>query len=354
MINNNYKRSSTFVIHPYLYGAYRRGADHGQPITNHCDHPYRTATIDLNGNCLLCICDAWLPISVGNILEFDNLQKIWTNPSAEAIQQTIVSGEYTHCAVYNCGILDRSMKRPSYYINLAIDDSCNLACPSCRREARNYTSGEVFDSKLRQINHLVKLLENFDQPLEIILTGNGDPLASTIMRPLILDWQPKSNQQVVLFTNGLLMRKLMPQSPIFPHVSRFQISIDAGSAEVYEKVRAPGKFAHLVENLDWLHKNVDNPSKVVLKFVLSSMNVNDVENFSNFCKHYGFQGEITKLDDWATFDNFLDYDVVGNQQHADHNVARQQLMRVADQSHLLFGQTIKDFLCHKTTSQPNS
>jgi MoaA/NifB/PqqE/SkfB family radical SAM enzyme len=345
MSQDNFVQPLLNVVNDYLYRGYQRGLAPGQIITHHCDNPFKSVTINLNGDCLLCICDAWLPISVGNILTFDNLLDIWNNPSAKILQKTITDHEYTHCAVSSCDIDKEPILRTThYYINISIDDSCNLACPTCRREARNYTNGEIFDRKLKQINHLVELLNNFEQALEIVLTGNGDPLASSIMRPLIQNWLPKQNQNIILFTNGLLLKKLMPESSIFPYVHRFQISVDAGSAEVYEKVRAPGKFANLIENLNWLHQNVSKETDVVLKFVLSSLNVNDIENFSNLCKHYGFQGEIHKLDDWATFDNFKDFDVVGNHTHAFHNIAVEQLQKVSTHSHLTFGATLKDFL----------
>jgi MoaA/NifB/PqqE/SkfB family radical SAM enzyme len=125
------------------------------------------------------------------------------------------------------------------------------------------------------------------------------------------------------------MKKLLPSSNILPNISEFQISVDAGSKEIYEQVRRPGKFEVLRENLDWLVKNRPANSNVILKFTISAANALDVENFSNMCTHYGFRGEITKLDDWGTFDDFDSQDVIDNTNHHLHNTAIQQLTAVS-------------------------
>jgi MoaA/NifB/PqqE/SkfB family radical SAM enzyme len=217
-----------------------RGSDY--VINNTCVRPFKSVTIDADGECFLCICDAWLPISAGNISSFSSLDDIWNNPQAKIIQQDILDKTYKNCAVEKCGILERNITQRKYRINYCADNSCNLACPSCRREMINYTSGAVFTERASKVNHFLSLLEKFDKPMSIILIGNGDPLASTIMRPIILNWIPKTNQEIILFTNGQLLKKLLPDSTVLPFISEFQISVDAGTKEVYEQVRKPGKW----------------------------------------------------------------------------------------------------------------
>jgi MoaA/NifB/PqqE/SkfB family radical SAM enzyme len=262
-----------------------RGKDR-PPILNSCERPFRSLSIDANGNCYLCICESWLPISVGNISEFRSLADIWTNPTAKILQDSVTNHSYEYCAVERCGIEDFSRPQPEYHIAVNMDNSCNLVCPSCRTEMINYTEGDVFDSRLRLVEHFLTLLENFNEPTKVVLIGSGDPLSSLIMRPIVLNWVPKSNQTITLFTNGLLMKKLLPGSTVFGHISEFQISVDAGSSEVYEVVRSPGKFKNLRENLDWLADNKPEHSKVTLNYTLSANNALDVGNFVSMCEHY--------------------------------------------------------------------
>jgi len=327
-----------------IEATYPRGRDHVGTITNTCNRPFKSVSISGFGECFLCICDAWLPISVGKITDFERLEDIWNNNIALQIQQDITDKKFTYCAVEHCGIIDDNQFSPEYRINVALDDSCNIACPSCRRNIINYTDGPVFEERSHQVNHFLKLLKNFDKPFTIILTGSGDPLASLIMRPIVLNWAPKVNQRIVLFTNGLLIKKLLPDSTILPNIREFQISVDAGTKQVYENVRRPGKFEVLQENLKWLSKNRKFGVDVLLKFTLSAANAADVVNFSDMCKQYGFKGEITKLDDWNTFDDFDSQDVVDNTKHELHLTAVEQLKIVSTYSHIRLGQNLRKLL----------
>ena len=327
----------------HILGLYPRGKDYKESITNHCDSPWKVLTVDLEGNCFLCKCEAHLPLTVGNVLDFADLNEVWTNPTAQDLQQTITDRSYTFCAVQHCGVVNQEVFHKVHYISINIDESCNLACPSCRRELINHTSGERFEQKSKMVSHLVDLINKFDKPLHLTMSGNGDPLASLIMRPLVLNWQPKANQTIKLFTNGLLMRKLLPDSPILPYIKDFQISVDAGTQEVYEQVRRPGKFSVLEDNLQWLEDNKPTNSTVLLMFCLSANNVNDIVNFANLCSKYGFRGEITKVENWNTFDNFGEQDVMSNPDHPAYQTAVDQLKIVSEMPHIRVGSFLKNY-----------
>lgn len=313
-------------------------------IDHVCERPLRTATISSDGRCYVCICEAWLPISVGNIDSFQSLEEIWNTPIAQELQKDIADKKYTHCAVAHCGIINNDILHPTYRLSVGLDDSCNLACPSCRREMINITNGPLYEQRLARVKHFLRLLKYFDQAITVIMIGSGDPLASAIMRPILMEWQPKLNQNIVLFTNGLLMKKLLPQSKLFSHIHEFQISVDAGSQQVYEKVRRPGKFDVLRENLDWLASNRPQNSKVILKYTISAANASDVENFSAMCDHYGFHGEITKLDDWGTFDDFDSQEVIDNSDHELHPVAIKQLQSVSKKHNIWLSPYFSKFI----------
>lgn len=327
----------------HILSLYPRGQDWKEPITNHCDNPFTVLSVDLSGNCFLCKCEAHLPIAVGNILDFSDLTEVWNNPIAQELQQTILDRSYKYCAVQHCGILNQDLRSNQYYLSINIDESCNLACPSCRRELINHTSGTQFDQKSVMVQHLVNLINKFDQPLHLTMSGNGDPLASLIMRPLILNWQPKANQTIKLFTNGLLMRKLLPDSPILPYIQEFQISVDAGSESVYEVVRRPGKFSVLQDNLQWLASNKPPNSTVRLMFCLSVNNYTDIVNFASMCSKFGFIGEITKIEDWSTFDNFTEQDIMSTP-GPEYNQAIDQLRTVSIMSHIKVGSFLQQLL----------
>jgi len=316
---------SSFVIpiaNQFSYNTIPRNKELQLVIPYSCEVPNKTLLVDWKGDCFICECEAWLPVSVGKITDFATLDQVWSSPTALTLQQDIAHKKFSHCAVERCGITRGNIDRSIYTISVNIDESCNLRCPSCRRDAIMITSGADYDVKLAQVNHLVSLLENFDNPCRIIMSGNGDPLASSILRPLIHRFAPGKYQQIKLFTNGLLIRKQIADSSIRDHISEYLISIDAGSKEVYEKVRLGGKWEQLLDNFDYLQELVlSNKSTVALTFVAQRDNYLDMQNFCRVCIDYGFSGSITKLEDWGTWDNYARHDVLGNVNHNEHAAA---------------------------------
>lgn len=315
----------------YKLNSMPRGRLHKNPIKNSCNIPWKHITVDLNGDVLLCTCDAWLPIPVGTVDDFDSLESIWTSEAAQLLQQNIVDKKFTWCAVEHCGILRKNIHQQNHTLHLNIDESCNLACPSCRRDLRMLDSGPDYEKKLNQLNRIIGWLEKFDKPIQVTMSGNGDPLASRIIRPLIRNYTPKTGQTIKLRTNGLLMKKILDDNPIKDSIVEYAISVDAGSKEVYEKVRRPGKWEVLIENLEWLKQNKKN-SRVVLAFVIQKDNFRDLPMFVDLCERFNFAGGVGPLDDWGTWNRteglnpdqytiqngtFLDHDVA-NPSHPDH------------------------------------
>jgi MoaA/NifB/PqqE/SkfB family radical SAM enzyme len=210
------------------------------------------------------------------------------------------------------------------------------------------TAGSIFDTKLTQVDHMVDLLEKFDQPCRVIMSGNGDPLASAIMRPLIHRYRPKHNHSVRLFTNGLLLKKQLADSAILPRVDEYFISVDAGSAPVYERVRLGGSWHKLLENFDWLRDQVHTqPARVLLMMVVQRENYKDLQNFCDLVMRYGFTGSITYLEDWGTWGDFDDHDVIGNSNHPEHASAVQILRATYERYHrepISFGSKLLEIL----------
>jgi len=267
-----------------------------QPINYGCNVVKRSVTVDKYGNCFLCKCDGWLPIPVGQAKDFDSFEEIFETPIAQYLHDDIEKRNYTYCAVDTCGIRSGPQKCPySLYINL--DESCNLHCPSCRKEQILVTDGPVYKEKLQHLDKILKWLYNTDKELQVTLTGNGDPLASHIFRPLLKNW-PDNNHTIELHTNGLLVKKQLQDQPVLNKIAHFSISVDAGSKEVYENVRLPGKWKNLIENLDFIKTT---RIKTSLNFVLQNANYFDLENYCRLVEQYGFGGVVTKLVDWDTW-----------------------------------------------------
>jgi MoaA/NifB/PqqE/SkfB family radical SAM enzyme len=286
---------------------------------------------------------------VGKITDFKRLEDVWASPTAQALQQSIDRKTFDNCAVTRCGVMHYDMIETEYTISINIDESCNLRCPSCRTDAVMITSGDKHEEKLAWANHLVDLLEQFEQPCRIIMSGNGDPLASSIMRPLLHRYKPREKQWIKLFTNGLLLRKQLTDNPVLAHIDEYLISIDAGSAEVYEQVRLGGRWEQLMDNFAFLkehtrHRDGSNHN-VALTMVMQKNNYRDMKNFCELCIQYGFLGSITKLEDWGTWRDFSEHDVL-NAKHAEHQAAAEFLQETYNEYsyHVFFHSALQQFL----------
>jgi molybdenum cofactor biosynthesis enzyme MoaA len=286
----------------YTFNSMPRGKDKKTQITNTCNIPYNTITVDLNANCLICGCDAWLPISVGKVEEFDSIEEVMQSPIAKILQNDVTDKKYTWCAVENCGIANNDIVSNQFSLNINVDESCNLKCPSCRRDTIMHTSGEVVAYKKRVVAHIMSWLSKFKTPIHIRLSGNGDPLASLVIRPLIKHYRPSDTQTFTLQTNGLLIKKQLNNSPLLPNITTIIIGVDAGSRSVYENVRAGGKWNILIENFEFL-VSIKKNKIVSLTFALQNNNYTDLENFIDICNRYGFKGTIHGINDWGTWNS---------------------------------------------------
>ena len=340
---------STFTLEPqYLYKLSTmgpRGQNTNDPVNikHTCNIPHKYITVDYLGNCLLCHCDGWLPIPVGKVTDFNSIEEVFASTSAKMLQQDIDDKKYSWCAVDYCGIRNRSIIYPVFELAINIDESCNLQCASCRRGSIMHTKGQDFDFKLQCIERILSWLDKFDKPIRIVTSGNGDVLASHIMRPLLQKWKYKQSQKFTLFTNGLLLRKQLEKLPILSAIDLFSISIDAGSKTVYEDIRRPGKWEVLINNLDFLKEQGLN-HLLAFKFTVQTKNYQDLPNLVKLVEHYDCTASISPLQDWGTWSHFrtdnddawtqangiyADHDVL-NPQHPEHKQAVQALYDIKE------------------------
>jgi organic radical activating enzyme len=283
----------------------------------YCYHPFNSVTIDTRGECFVCICQAWLPISVGNILDFNSLTDIVRSPKAREIQSSIVDGTYKYCDNKTCHLIaqneleTRLDHRPDTvnWIVFAIDDSCNLTCPSCRTEMIFVNKGEEFEHRMKISNHITKLIQEHHQFLRFTLSGDGDPFASHVYRNILENLQLTKDDQVEIeiVTNGILAKSHWDRmTGIHNHITRFKISFDAGSPEVYAITRRGGDWNKLIESseyiIKWKQKNYSD-MEVVANFVVQTSNYKDIHNYVNITKKLGFE-EISfqKVVDWGKWD----------------------------------------------------
>jgi len=239
-----------------------------------CPEPFRKIMVLQNGDVIIC-CPQWLPAVIGNVLT-ESVQAIWSGEKANLIRQSILDSSYKYCDKKVCHFIHHAEKFPlketfntainalPTEINLSVDGTCNLYCPSCRVEKVTFL-GEQREKAAKIIGSVLDSL--FEQPhdhrVDLEIDGIGDIFSSSIYRhefetrKCFTNPEFWPNLRYTLLTNGVLMTEKMQNkhSTLFTQTKIVKISIDAGNEASYDKVRLGGHWATLWKNLDYLYES---------------------------------------------------------------------------------------------------
>jgi MoaA/NifB/PqqE/SkfB family radical SAM enzyme len=235
---------------------------------------------------------------LGNIFKHD-WNEIWYGEAATKLRLSMFDGSLQYCkrdwcpnvadaeaGIENYHVIPlhkapQSWKpMPPEHINMNYDQTCNLKCPSCRNELIHY-KGEQLE-KVHQIQNYVqdKILPGVQS---IALTGVGDPFMSRVFRPFLFNFDSKKYagiKTIHFHTNGqLFTAEMFSKMKGIHHLNiSTDISIDAASEEVYNKVRPPGNWNILMENLQFI-KQLDNLVLLGISMVVQQDNYRQMPDF---------------------------------------------------------------------------
>ena len=186
---------------------------------------------------------------------------------------------------------------------LACDSRCNLACSSCRSaRVKNLSPAEAafLDEVLRYLYRIGSEL------LELEMSGSGEvfysPFSLQLLRSLNRSSFPKMKIHIV--TNGQLLTpglwESLGEGKTF--IGRIDVSVDAATKEVYESIRAGGRWERLRENLDFISalRRANAVSLFALNFVVSASNFREIGRFMELGETVGADLIfLTHLQDWG-------------------------------------------------------
>lgn len=268
-----------------------------------CNYTSNVISIDNHGRIFACLCEAWLPWSVGHVMDFDSIDDIFQHPIRQEITASQDRGEYAYCDTGNCGV-EKSVRRlRTIQIYVGIDDSCQLSCPSCRLEP---IFDKDFDEKLPWVQRIMAWIEKYNALglIEILIGSHGDPFASKLYRLLMARLSAvEAPVRFQLRSNGLLLTRYLHELEILPRLTQLEISIDAASAETYEKVRKPAKWQTLLDNLEFCQevKSKYKQFRMQGNFVIQADNFREIPEFIDLCSKYQMTPNFTMLQNWNTF-----------------------------------------------------
>ncbi len=203
-------------------------------------------------------------------------------------------------------------------IRLAIDDSCNLRCPSCRNKKIFEKSGSKFDSRIGLADKIIDYISGSKETIDVHLGSDGDPFASLVYRYFIRKTKNFDNIRYSVQTNGLLLKKMYDKNKtMFDKLETLNLSIDGASAATYENLRLGGNFENIIDNLEFIKKN-SKKFLLILHVVLQKKNFKEIFLFIDLAKQYNFDRiYFNKIENWNTNLNYAEENIF-DPSHSDH------------------------------------
>jgi hypothetical protein len=351
------------VINQRLFDWYNIDTQKNLSIKTRCPKPFDTLLIDKFGSCYLCECTSWLPQSVGN-LQLQEIEDILHSNSAKMLRESIRDGSYRYCNDKQCSWLLYSRTGEVWNeelpvteiknIKLAIDDSCNLRCPSCRNKQIFVTSGTHFKARIKIVNKIIKFLKTLDHSALVHIGSDGDPFASLVYRYFMREAADIKNLNFSFQTNGLLLKQMYNRTKkIWDRTKKIGVSIDGATKETYEKLRLGGSYEKILENLSFLkEKKKEHDFKFYLHFVVQKDNYQEMIKIVELAEKHDVDNVcLNKIEDWNTYKNFKEINITDTE-HPEHQKYLEEFKKVKNKRKELKKEN-KNMLIETPTLQKN-
>jgi len=295
------------MINQRLFDQYNINTKKDLKIKNLCPRPKDTILIDKMGSCYACECTSWLPQSIGN-LQIKSLEEIIGSDMHQHLQSSITDGTYRYCNEHQCSYIKSGAVlhgRPDHvqYLRLAIDDSCNIRCPSCRKGMIFHKEGSAYNLGIRLADKINDWLYNYEHPIQVHIGSDGDPFASHVYRHFMEQTPQRDNIKYSILTNGLMFREFYKTVPhVINNLQELGVSIDGASKETYEKLRLGGRWKKILEGLECMTELKKKYNfRFSLHMVVQQENWHEVESMLELGRTYNVDRiYFNKIEDWNT------------------------------------------------------
>ena len=167
---------------------------------------------------------------------------------------------------------------------LDLTNKCNHRCPGCC--GHNENNAELSKEQVESVVQNLKAMDNKG----VILSGGGEPTCSPHFEYAI-KLLKNAGQNVGLNSHGMNLNERLNEI-IAENLEYFRISLDAGSAEMYEKIHGmkPKHFEKTlanIENFAKTKKRLGSKTSFGVGFLTSNITQGDMESFVRLVKERG-------------------------------------------------------------------
>lgn len=321
--------------------------------TKFCAHPWEFLEIQEKGlyNC----CPRWVNHNkIGDLNPTVDFMQEWNSKKSKEFRQSILDGTFSKCNHEECPMIQNGclperkdimdgkygdelkfilefgmdVAQPPNTINLCYDKSCNLRCPSCRKNLIQYgekNEPEKYKNTMMINKRLLRMVHSKPHKVHLNITGSGDPFGSPSYFELMKKIEPAKNPYVsiTLQTNGVLFDEQRWEKLKNIHKLDINaiISLDAGIQEHYDKVRVGGDWNKLMKNLHFISKLVEKGQlkSVRLDMVVQKNNYKSIPEFIQIAQAHNFDSYTSRIFNWGTFTS-QEYNVhnIFDKRHPEH------------------------------------
>lgn len=320
-----------------------------------CTAPFSYSEITNDGQYLCC--PGWLPTDVNDT---DNFKDNFHSNKSNEIRESILDGSYKFCKENLCphlssfkkGNIPSTFKPKTHpifknpklnWLTFGFDLSCNLGCPSCRSEFINF----VGEQRIQMDKTMDNVIEQLGSELVgLSICGGAEPFFSKTMMRFMREFDaskfPKL-KKIHLHTNGTLWNENAWKAitPVHKYISTCEISMDAGTQEVYNIVRLGGDWNKLMNNIDFV-LTIPTIKSIQFSFVVQQRNYKDMKNFYNLIQSImkGSDKKFTiffnPIVEWGEFEqqnNFKEQEI-HNPSHSEYSQFLEELKKVHGKSNV--------------------
>jgi radical SAM protein with 4Fe4S-binding SPASM domain len=194
------------------------------------------------------------------------------------------------------------MDRKALLRRVVIDTTrrCNLKCIHCKVSPENNEGNyQAIDMPLEVFGRLVPMLRAYHPQVQ--LSGHGETLLHRSFMHM-LEQAVSAGCEVTFQTNGVLLTPRKIEEIIRLGVTSITFSLDAASAELYQKIRRGANFEKVVGNIGAVAEIRDRLKRPVLlgmEFVVMRMNMHELPDLVRLAARLGVAHlQVAHLDEY--------------------------------------------------------
>jgi len=201
-------------------------------------------------------------------------------------EDSLFEGNSEWCKYRNLYNRTSNLEELSFPIQLdfELNSACNLKCKMCEL---GESTEKISDQKLFDFDEFYSILSySYKMGARAVkLNYINEPFLRKDIFKFIEAAHKIGILDIYLSTNGILLTKDVRTKIIESKLTRIQISIDASTSEVYDKIRIGGNYNSVVENVIALVKERKSNTPVIrVNFVKTDINEHQKDEFINFWK----------------------------------------------------------------------